>query len=195
MNVYFIFGYTGVGKSYVGNLLKQQGVDYLEGDDYITPIMKEYLDEGLQLNQAMIVDFTKILIREIKAFQQHHPHKTLVVSQAMYLNECRLLLLNEVPGLKFIWLKSVTKSRHNIIKKRFQDKNSKVTQDYAVEMDNFFQHPTHDYLDLWNSYHPQESNELLQALSKMMPEAFIDNEVEDLKKVDRPPTQAGFSLS
>lgn len=66
MTIYFLFGKTGSGKSYVGRLLEKQNILHIDGDNHITPRMLDCLIEDEQMTPDMIDEFVVVLIDVIK---------------------------------------------------------------------------------------------------------------------------------
>lgn len=55
----------------------------------------------------------------------------------MYLDKNRLKLLNAISDLKFVMIDVAPRLRESFITSRFQNKESKVSPQYAKEMDKF----------------------------------------------------------
>lgn len=66
MTVYFLFGKTGSGKSYLGRLLEKQNIIHIDGDKHITQRMLDCLIEDEQMTPDMIDEFVMVLIDVIK---------------------------------------------------------------------------------------------------------------------------------
>ncbi|MCL9685631.1 zeta toxin family protein [Legionella maioricensis] len=158
MTIYFLFGKTGSGKSYIGGLLEKLNIIHIDGDKHITPRMLDCLIEDEQMTSEMIDEFVNVLINVIKTQKEKTPQQSFVISQAMYLDKNRLKLLNAIPELKFVMIDVAPKLRESFITSRFQNKESKVSPRYAKEMDKFFDSPSHEVILLKNS---QESDEIL----------------------------------
>lgn len=167
MTIYFLFGQTGTGKSYVGELLEERGFYHLEGDKHITSAMREYLQCGQQMTREMIQEFVRELIKVIQAEQQSQG-EPFIVSQAMYVDQYRNQILAAVPDVKFVWVKSDPEQRQQRVLERFTKKESRVDVEYAREMEQFFENPTHPVTILDNSACQDE--ELSERICAAMPE-------------------------
>lgn len=66
MTIYFLFGKTGSGKSYIGRLLEKLNIIHIDGDKHITPRMVDCLIEDEQMTPEMIDEFVNVLIDVIK---------------------------------------------------------------------------------------------------------------------------------
>ncbi|KTC90484.1 hypothetical protein OQJ18_01465 [Fluoribacter dumoffii] len=185
MTIYFLFGKTGSGKSYVGRLLEKQNILHIDGDNHITPRMLDCLIEDEQMTPDMIDEFVVVLIDVIKNQKEKNPTQSFVISQAMYLDKHRLKLLNAIPDLKFVMIDVAPRVRENFITSRFQNKESKVSPRYAKEMDKFFETPSHEIILLQNN---QQADELLlQQIQEKMPALFshvVENELDSHLQLD-----------
>lgn len=169
MTIYFLFGKTGSGKSYIGNLLERHNIVHLDGDQYITDEMRSCLEKDEQMTPQMIDRYVVHLERVIKA--KALEGKNMLVTQALYLDKHRQYLLKKIPDLTFVWLKSPAELRSSRITQRFQQGESKVTASYAKEMDTFFEPPTHQHLVLNNSF--ASFNDLLSHLEEVLSDVFV----------------------
>ncbi len=171
MKVYLLFGKTGSGKSYIGELLERQHISHIDGDKHITNEMRECLKTNKQMTEEMIGRFVTHLAAVINQHKQDHPH-AFVVTQALYLDCYRQELLQAVPDLEFILIDSNEPRRMQRIRERFERGESKVTPVYATKMDERFEQPTHPYKCIVNE---GNSDHLQVLLEEIMPELFQQN--------------------
>lgn len=153
MTIYFLFGPTGTGKSYVGDLLsKKTGLLHIDGDKYITPLMRNALAQETPITREMIDEFVWVLVDKIKAQLAKDAKASFIISQAMYMNEHRQILLDAFPGnMQLILIQSDEKIRKSRILSRYNAGKSKVTVKCAEEMDPKFEAPDHDFNVLDNN--------------------------------------------
>ncbi|WP_131794933.1 zeta toxin family protein [Fluoribacter gormanii] len=178
MTIYFLFGKTGSGKSYIGRLLEKQNIIHIDGDKHITPRMLDCLIEDEQMTSEMIDEYVMVLIDVIKKQKEKNPDQSFVISQAMYLDKYRLKLLNAIPELKFVLIDVAPKVREQFISRRFENKESKVSPRYANEMDKFFESPTHEVVTFENN---QEADDILiEQIHEKMPALFNMEAKEEL---------------
>lgn len=170
MTIYFLFGKTGSGKSYIGRLLEQLNILHIDGDKHITPRMLDCLIEDEQMSSDMIDEFVNVLIDVIKTQKEKTPTQSFVISQAMYLDKNRLKLLNAISDLKFVMIDVAPRLRENFITSRFQNKESKVSPQYAKEMDKFFEKPSHEIILFENNENTDEI--LIEQIHEKMPALF-----------------------
>nr|WP_225316876.1 zeta toxin family protein [Legionella longbeachae] len=178
MTIYFLFGKTGSGKSYIGRLLEQLNILHIDGDKHITPRMLDCLIEDEQMTSEMIDEFVNVLIDIIKTQKEKTPTQSFVISQAMYLDKNRLKLLNAIPELKFVMIDAPPRLRENFINSRFQNKESKVSPQYAKEMDKFFEKPSHEIILFENNEKTDEA--LIEQIHEQMPALFNSAVKEEL---------------
>ncbi|WP_454784166.1 hypothetical protein [Legionella sp. WA2024007413] len=176
MTVYFLFGKTGSGKSYIGKMLEKLDIIHIDGDKHITPRMLDCLIEDEQMTPEMIDEYVSVLIEVIKTQKEKDPARSFVISQAMYLDKYRLKLLHAIPELKFVMIDVEPKVREHFITQRFQNKESKVSPRYAKEMDKFFETPSHDIIRFENNL--QTEDFFMEQIHEKMPALFnLENEV------------------
>ena len=170
MIIYFLFGKTGSGKSYIGKLLEKLNIIHIDGDKHITPRMLDCLIEDEQMTPEMIDEYVNVLIDVIKTQKEKTPEQGFVVSQAMYLDKYRLKLLNAIPELKFVMIDVAPTVREHFLTRRFQNKESKVSPRYANEMDKFFETPSHEIIRFENNQAADDV--LIEQIHEKMPALF-----------------------
>ncbi|WP_454781737.1 hypothetical protein [Legionella sp. WA2022007384] len=170
MIIYFLFGKTGSGKSYIGKLLEKLNIIHIDGDKHITPRMLDCLIEDEQMTPEMIDEYVNVLIDVIKTQKEKNPEQGFVVSQAMYLDKYRLKLLHAIPELKFVLIDVAPTVRAHFLTRRFQNKESKVSPRYANEMDKFFENPSHQIIPFENNQAADDV--LIEQIHEKMPALF-----------------------
>ncbi len=97
----FLFGLSGAGKSFVGDLIGEQtGWFVYHADDDITNEMRLALKEKRPFTQEMRDRYFPIIVEKILSLQQHHEH--LVITQGVYKQQHRDFLLNKIPNMEMI---------------------------------------------------------------------------------------------
>lgn len=175
MTIYFLFGKTGTGKTYIADLLHHEfNIEHINGDAFITPRMKECLAKGVQMTSDMIDEFVLSLIKIITNKKQDMDGESFIVSQALYLDKNRLAVLKAFPKeLKFVLIESNDRQRRNRIESRFSALKSKVSSEYALDMDKFFQQPTHPFITVNND--SQDGQLLVQHLRSSLPDLSFES--------------------
>lgn len=151
MTIYFLLGRTGTGKTYVGeNLKRKTGLPHYDGDKFITQEMRDALEKDIPLTRPMIDAFVEKLKGDIALLMEKHPGESFIISQALYMNEHREILLSAHPELRLIWVDSDEGIRQGRIKERFINGDSRVSPECAREMDTHFEAPEVPYDILMN---------------------------------------------
>lgn len=166
MTIYFLFGKTGTGKSYVGDILANRtGLPHIDGDKFITSKMREALATETPIKREMIDEFVLVLVDKIKGLLGDDPDTSFIVSQAMYMNEHRQILLSAFGDhIKLILIDSDDAIRQERIKTRFEAEESKVTLEVAAEMDAKYEKPSHIHDTLSNDNDNEAIYQAFQAL-------------------------------
>lgn len=104
--VWFLFGLSGSGKSYVGDVIAEaNGWPVYHADDDITPAMRQALAASRPFTDAMRDEYFVLLADRIRARQaQGAPDQPLIVTQGAYKQRSREYLQQQVPGLALIWI-------------------------------------------------------------------------------------------
>lgn len=106
MKAIVLIGEMGSGKSYRGRLLAEElGYEFLEGDDFAGPEMKEAIAGFKLISKKMILELTNNLALAIVGSMK----EGVVVSQALYNQQnrdylCSLLAIADVE-VEFVWVK------------------------------------------------------------------------------------------
>ncbi len=97
----FLFGLSGSGKSYIGNLISRlEGWCVYHADDDLTPEMLQALEECRPFTSQMRDDYFKIVIQRIN--QLHETYDRLVITQAVYKEKHRQLLIENCGDLEMV---------------------------------------------------------------------------------------------
>jgi gluconate kinase len=130
----FLYGLAGAGKNFIGFLLEQHfGFYYWDADEALTLQMREYIASKKIFTEAMRDELTQQIIKKIRQLRQQYPQ--LVVSQALYKNKNRLMILAAFPDMKLVEVKADL----NIINKRLQQRSGNVGESYAEQIKSGFE--------------------------------------------------------
>jgi len=163
MSLLILFGPTGAGKTFVGQLLKQKlNYHFYDGDTDLTPEIKKALNNMQPITSLMRDQFINRLLSSIGSLQQKH--SKLVVAQAFIQEKHRQQLLKKFPQAQFILINTPQTIRHQRRKKRALYPWS---QAYVSKMDRLFEAPKIKHLKLSNSISGQQQlvNQLKRELS------------------------------
>ena len=132
-----IFGFPGVGKTYIGEILRDIYGYYLhDGDIDIPKDMKERIDHARPLTVDMRDEFFQKLLEHIQDLAA--VHERLVVTQTFIKEKYRTKVKDAFPTAKFIYIEADEKIREHRLKKRT---NYPLDIDYAKKMTGFFEKP------------------------------------------------------
>jgi gluconokinase len=102
-HVWFLFGLSGSGKSYVGDVIaRHTGWDIYHADEDITPEMKLALAESRPFTIAMRDEYFRLLVQKIR--ERQRPDRPLLVTQGAYKQHSRDFLQRHITGLQFVWV-------------------------------------------------------------------------------------------
>jgi gluconate kinase len=145
MNIYFLFGKAGSGKSFIGNHLRDHyHWHHFDADQLLTEELKTCIALERLMPTTLIDDYMAVLTRQIRAFYETQT-KPIVISQAMYRNKNRLDLQQTFPSLQLIWVTA----EDSLCYQRIQQRNDTLSVRYAQKIMPLFEPPegfTHDLI-------------------------------------------------
>lgn len=135
--IVFLFGLAGSGKSYLANLIAQRyGYINYEGDDDLTPSMREAIKLGSSFSDQMRLEFFQVVAARILELSKVHPK--IVVSQGLYRNVHRKYLIDSVPNLRLVWVRA----SDEVILKRIRSRGvAGIGEDYVRVIRANFEEP------------------------------------------------------
>ncbi|OGH20379.1 MAG: hypothetical protein A3D74_01055 [Candidatus Levybacteria bacterium RIFCSPHIGHO2_02_FULL_37_13] len=140
-----VFGLPGAGKTYVGNLLRDEfGFYFYEGDRDLTDEMQQALKEKKLFNDSMRDVFFKNLIGKVS--QLHKTKKHLVVAQTFIKEKYRNRLLKSLPHARFI----LVQTENALREKRFLQRND-LDLNYVKGMVKLFEKPNVEHFKIENN--------------------------------------------
>jgi len=130
----FLFGLSGAGKSYMGDLIGAlSGWHVYHADDDITDEMKLALTEKRPFTEAMRDRYFPIIVEKIKARQKKHSH--IVVTQGAYKRKHRSYLLENISEIELICVET----SDQLISQRVMQRGVGIENDSAVALRNDFE--------------------------------------------------------
>lgn len=125
-NVIFLFGLSGSGKSYIGDLIGNKlGWHVYHADQDITKEMKECLKECRPFTDDIRQRYVDIIIPKIKELKLKHNH--IVVTQGLYKNKHREIIAEEIQNLEFVWVYSNQETLMSRLTRRHQGVSIKTS--------------------------------------------------------------------
>ncbi len=126
-----LIGEIGSGKSYVGELLQREfGVFYHDADVDLPDDMAEAVRAQQPLTDAMRSDFCDRIIARIQTLGAEHAE--FCVAQALFKNRHRQRILEAVPDVRLVWVKSTPELTHA----RLMERTGHIASAYYAEKIN-----------------------------------------------------------
>lgn len=158
--VWFLFGLSGAGKSYVGDVISQHtGWPVYHADIDITAEMKLALSEARPFTDTMRDEYFSQLLVHIKSRQ--HANLPLIVTQGAYKRKHRDFLKAHLPGLSYIWVEAPLE----LIMSRLERRGQGIRAASAAALFKDFEPPVEDGFRLTND--GDQSRILEQGLRTM----------------------------
>lgn len=112
MQLWFLFGKSGAGKSYVGRLCVEVfGFTHYDGDRDLSPAMKQAIAAQRRFTPAMRAEFAVLLAENIRStwheLARVEPHSPgLVVCQGLFKERERGWLHERFPDARWLWVRT-----------------------------------------------------------------------------------------
>lgn len=156
----FLFGPTGVGKSYIGNVLTRVfGYYFWDADTALTEAMYDLIKKKKMFTQKMRDDFTQLIILKIQSLSSKYSN--IVVSQALYKERNRKQIKDIYNQVKFIYIIS----DGSIVADRIVSRNNLVDSEYAKIMQSKFDPPDIEHMIIINN---GDEDELITQLKSIL---------------------------
>lgn len=134
--ILFLFGLSGSGKSYVGNLIGElTGRHVYHADDDITDEMILALQEKRPFTNEMRDRYFPIVVEKVLALRQHH--ECLVVTQAVYKQRHRHYLYQHLSDMEMVFIDA----SDEVITQRLNTRRGGITGASASALRNDFELP------------------------------------------------------
>jgi gluconokinase len=152
--VLFLFGLSGAGKSYVGDLISAHtGWPVYHADVDITAPMRQALADARPFTDAMRDDYFARLPAYIQAHRQ--AGVPLIVTQGAYKQRHRDELKARVPGLELIWVDAPAE----LVIQRLEQRGQGIRAASAAALFRDFEAPAGTYRRIMND---GDNNRVLQ---------------------------------
>jgi gluconate kinase len=165
MSVLVLFGPTGAGKTFVGQVLEKDfGYCFYDGDADLTEEMRTALNSFRVITDRMRSRFITRLIN--LTLDLSRQHEKVVVAQTFMKEKYREGLLKRLPQAKFILVKTNENLRH---KRRRERADYPWDEAYVKKMDAIFEPPQIPHLILTNDDTGTDNlkSDLKRLLSKL----------------------------
>ncbi|CAA0120920.1 Gluconokinase [BD1-7 clade bacterium] len=155
----FLFGLSGSGKSYVGNLISQlAGWHVYHADDDLTDAMLDALEQRKPFTSQMRDDYFDIVIRRIN--ELHSVYDRLVITQAVYKQKHRQLLVDNCGDLEMVCVDA----NDTIIAERLLRRGNGCRAESAAVLRKDFESPNREYKMLVNDGNDEKIIRQLNSL-------------------------------
>ncbi len=135
-SILFLFGLSGSGKSFVGNLIQERtGWHTYHADDDITDEMQLALERKKPFTHDMRNQYFPIITHKILSLQRIH--RRLVVTQAVYKQQHRDYLINKISNMEMICIDAPDQ----LISQRLAHRNDGITHASAAALRLDFEPP------------------------------------------------------
>jgi gluconate kinase len=137
MKIYFFFGRSGAGKSFLGNYLQEKyQFTHFDGDSILTKKMRELIIEEEKFTQEMVDEYNQNLIENIQQLYLTS-NKNVVISQGLYRNKNRLEIHQQFPDIQWILIHADAP----LCAERVAQRKNHVTAMYANKISHLFEPP------------------------------------------------------
>jgi len=150
VEVWFLFGLSGSGKSYAGDVIaRAKGWPVYNADDDITPAMRQALAASRPFTDAMRDEYFVLLSDRIRARQaQNAAGLPLIVTQGAYKQRSRDYLQQQIPGLALIWIDAADA----LISQRLSQRSAGIKVESAAALRQDFEGPPPGSLKIVNDF-------------------------------------------
>ncbi|MBL4584264.1 MAG: hypothetical protein JKX83_06580 [Pseudomonadales bacterium] len=132
----FLFGLSGSGKSYVGNLIAELDSWHVyHADDDLTDEMKLALKEKRPFTETMRDNYFPVVVERI--LELKNKHQRLVVTQGVYKQRHRDILVSSIPMLEMLCVDA----SNQCIGERLGDREGGITAQSAAALRKDFELP------------------------------------------------------
>ena len=133
--IIILFGLSGSGKSYIGNLIAENfGFLHLDGDQFLTSEMLTAIEKMQVFTQAQVDYYTDLLINKVQEY--HQVSSKIVISQGLYRAKNRLEISNRLSNIDevvFVQVNSVLREE------RIKNRDNLISKDYAKRIELNFE--------------------------------------------------------
>ncbi len=103
--LFVLFGLSGAGKNYVGRILRDDyGFFFHDADADLTPKMQDAINRQAIISESVRDAFFDKVVERIGQLRSRE--SKLAVSQAIYKEKHRELILKNFPDAQFIWVQA-----------------------------------------------------------------------------------------
>lgn len=175
-SILFLFGKSGSGKSYVGDILGEVlGWHVYHADEDLTEEMKLALKESRPFTNDMRDRYFSIVAKKILGLTK--VHRRIAVTQGAYKERHRDYLASNIPGLEFVYIQS----NEALIRERLSKRECGISTASAKALDSDFEPPDSEINVIDNNGSKSEIIEQLSSIAEAMPNKFSQQDAAKLR--------------
>ena len=142
----FLFGYPGVGKTYVGEILRDDfDFFFYDGDADFGEEIETAIRDGKLFSDQLRDEYFHRLISSTEKL--HREHKNVVMSQTLAKNKSQKMMLDKFPDAVFVRIVVPMEILRERLKNR---KDHLVPLEYAEKVFEYFEDPEVPHIVLHN---------------------------------------------
>ena len=166
MSLIILFGLPGTGKTHVGKMLKKYFNYYFyDGDNNLTPEMKEAIKIQKVFTDGMREKYFKKLINKIQKLV--NKHQKIVIAQTFIKEKYRMNLLKKIPETKFILIETKKEIREKRLMERV---DYPLDLEYARIMEVNFDKPKINHLIIVNN--EKKEDNIKKQIQQFFPQSL-----------------------
>ena len=155
----YLFGLPAAGKNFAGRVLAEEfGYTFYDGDNDLTPEMRDAVREERPFTSAMRDRFYDLLAGRIAELRAEHPR--LAFCQATFKEQHRDLMWAQYPDVVFVLVVAEPEVRMA----RLARGGNPVTVEYAQQIDSLFEQPSQTHFVITNNDDREDVARQLAAL-------------------------------
>jgi gluconokinase len=159
--IIILFGLSGAGKSYIGEIVKENFSFYhLDADTLLTVPMQACIADKNPFSQEMRNEHCEIVLSHLKNIQK--TYENIVVSIGLYKELNRKQIQKNLTHARFI----LVTTEVDIILERIKSRNNLIDGEYATQISQNFELPTIKHFILNNNNN--ENSLLIQELKSII---------------------------
>ena len=174
--VLLLFGKSGAGKSFAGDILAELCGWYVyHADADITDEMKAALNENRAFTNDMRDRYFQIVAEKILDLRRDH--RCIVVTQAVYKKQHRDYLLSNIPDLEVVCVQST----EDLISERLSKREGGISSASARALSNDFEAPEEGVKTIKNNGSKLDVIRQFVDIAEQMPNKFSQQDITKLR--------------
>ncbi|WP_250656278.1 shikimate kinase [Alkalimarinus coralli] len=174
--VLLLFGKSGAGKSFAGDILAELlGWHVYHADADITDEMRAALSEHRPFTNEMRDHYFQIMVDKVLDLKRNH--QCIVVTQAVYKKQHRDYLLSNIPDLELVCVQST----EGLISERLSKREGGISSASARALSNDFEAPEEGAKVIKNNGSKFDLIRQFINIAQKMPNTFSQQDIAKLR--------------